>query len=385
MRISRRMTLMALPLLSTCGGADHGTLLVDNAARQAGAMVELVTPAGTSAAEPAKTLPYKLETGDSAIVEIGSRQVSVEPGRGTVITVSGPQLTVSKVEPSALELTSTEPAAHRLADAIGATVEKRGANDFILRDGPLDLVSRAAEAQPDAEITDLRPVPVDASTTAPTHLASVAVPAALPPTTVALATSAAPIAIPAAPPGFDASKRYLKFFGYCGSWLPAPGEPFEARFDDGSVATGQTDGLGLVVLDNAPNLHPQVMFEHGADLVPPRPYELDAAKPATFANVRTALQPTQTVDTLAWGLMDAGAMARSEWSDKVIGDLSHPHAGVWILAAIALLRYPTEVQDRGLASISDPHKRDLVAYVLGRPASHTPPAVVWSSAGIATR
>jgi hypothetical protein len=43
------------------------------------------------------------------------------------------------------------------------------------------------------------------------------------------------------------------------------------------------------------------------------------------------------------------------------------------------------VQDRGLASIADPRKRDLVAYVLGRPASHTPPAVVWSSAGIAER
>jgi hypothetical protein len=381
MRIPRPFGIVLFPLLSTCGGSDHGTLLVDRTAREAGALVEIADASGALRTAPARTLPYRLNPGETAVVSIGARQVSVDPAPGTAVSVTGPSLTVEKLSPKAIEVTSSETAAQHLASTVGARVQKRSSGVFLIEDGAADIVGRASEAENDAEITDVRAVPVPAGAAA-TAQAAVASPAPIP-TMAAAAPLLANTTIAIPPPsGIDTAKRYVQFYGYCGSWMPSPNSPFQAEFPDGSVATGRTDRLGLVILDNAPSMNPRVLLAGGVDLVPPRPYTLDPAKPETLSNVQEAMHSDDVVH-LAWSMLDAAQLARTEWSDKLIATLAHPHAGVRVLAAVALLRYPTDVQDRALASIPDPRWRDDVAYVFGRVSSRPAPAPIWASMALA--
>lgn len=376
--------LCAAPLLSTCGDTEYGTLLVDRTALEAGAKVELVDSRGTSQPADARTLPYRIDPGQTAIISIGHHEVSVEASPGTVVSVSGAALTVDKLEPRALQVTASEASARSLAAFIGASAEQLSSGVFLLKDGSSDLVSRAALARTDSGITEIRAVPV--GTVVPDPLSVPTLPAlgARPAAAVQPVAALAPVSEIPESIGVDPAKRFVQFFGYCGSWIPSPNAPFEARFSDGSVASGRTDGLGLVLLDDAPNLTPDLRIAGGIAGLPPRPYVLEPSQPQTFTNVAQAMH-TPDITHLAWSLQDAARLARPEWADGVISLLSHEHAGIRILAAVALLRYPAAVQDRALASLTDPKIRDDVAYVLGRRSARPLPTPIWTSGAVEAR
>jgi hypothetical protein len=403
------IALCVAPFLATCGGTEYGTLLVDHAALAAGAKVELVDSKGSTESQTGRVLPYRIAPGHTAIVSIGQREVSVEASPGSVVSVSGAALTVAKLEPRALQVTATEASARALASFIGASAEQLTPGVFLIKDGSSDLVSRAALASTDTRITDLRAVPVEtvvpdplpaptlpvrgvrsagvAVRTSPAESAAlqpfVEQPAAVLPVAKqpsAVEPAEAMESLPFAPASLDvdSSKRFVQFYGYCGSWIPSPGAPFVAHFPDGSVATGHTDGLGLVLLDDAPSLNPELQIAGGIAGLPPRPYTLEPSQPKTFANVVDALR-TSDITHLAWALQDAARLVRPEWADEIIPLLSHPHTGIRVLAAVALLRYSDAVQARALASLTDPKIQDDVAYVLGRKSHRPLPDVQWTS------
>jgi len=380
MQVVRAVGFLTLPLLVTCGAPGHGTVLLDREAREAGAQVDILDAKGVPHPFDVRALPFRLEPGESAAVRLGGHEISVEASPGTTLHLTGRELRVETVAPPALEVTGSEAAVRRLANFVGAQMQEKSRGVFVLFDGGSDLIERAAEAPNDSEITDVKPF-------TPEVLPAIV----LPQPVVAAAPKPAevkPSSQTASPPDFgtpvpttiDPSRRYVQFFGHCGSWIPAANEPFEAHFADGSVAQGVTDALGLVVLDDAPSLDAQVSFAHGNGRMP-RPYELRADDHRTIGNVTTSLGADNDIDRLAWALLDAGRLARPEWAGMITERLSHPHQGIRVLAAAALLRYPAEIQEHALTTVMNARWRNDAAYVLGRVSSRVAPTPIWSSGG----
>jgi hypothetical protein len=331
----RRLSLLLC--LVGCGGGE-AVVVMGVEAREAGVTLD------RGSGPEARALPFTVEADREVVLALDGETRALTLRSGDAIEINA-DLAEQQVDGEALAVRGEREAVALLAHALDAKIEAIGGDRYAVTSEDPALLERAAGLDEIDGVVEVRTVSqatldlwrtrARAPASSPTRQAFGGLASLMPLAVAARVNTSEPQA-----------RRWVEFFSHCNSRLPVWGGKWRAFSGDRQIASGITDHLGLITIDDPPPGNVRLEVENGQAI--PRPYDFALDRPETYANVTRALE-SQDFDTLLYGLEDAAKLARPEWRETIAGYLNDPRPGVWILAAAALGSYDGAAIDSSVA------------------------------------